>query len=163
MLCPPKGRYAGRHLEMIRRAGYLGLRSAELVSLDFPRRQAGLLLMPTTLQAYPHSLLAFARNAIKRTAFGNLWRFVVHGCSTEWPELAQSFLRHAVKCGGVFHLWVHSCELQQTSQWQRLDDVLRLMSEFASQAPSLTNGQICQRALSRGASVDEATLKAETI
>jgi peptidoglycan/xylan/chitin deacetylase (PgdA/CDA1 family) len=160
---PPKGRYAGRHLEIIRRAGYLGLRSAELVSLDFPRRQAGLLLMPTTLQAYPHRLLAFARNTIKRMAFGNLWRFVVHGRSTEWPGLAQSLLGHALKCGGVFHLWGHSWELQETGQWQRLDDVLRLMSEFASQAPSLTNGQICQRALSRSASVDETTLKEETI
>lgn len=37
------------------------------------------------------------------------------------------------------------------------------MSWFVSQAPSLTNGQICQRALSRSASVDETTLKEETI
>jgi len=163
LFCPPKGRYAVRHLEMIRRAGYLGLRSAELVSLDFPRWQAGLLLMPTTLQAYPHHLLAFAKNAIKRTAFGNLWRFVVHGRSTEWPELAQSLLLHGLKCGGVFHLWGHSWELQEAGQWRRLDEVLRFMSWFVSQAPSLTNGQICQRALLRSASVDETTLKEETI
>ena len=39
----------------------------------------------------------------------------------------------------------------------------RFMSWFVSQAPSLTNGQICQRALSRSASVDETTLKEETI
>jgi peptidoglycan/xylan/chitin deacetylase (PgdA/CDA1 family) len=64
LFCPPKGRYAGRHLEMIRAAGYLGLRSSEQGSLDFPRRQAGLLLMPTTLQAHPHRLLDLARNAI---------------------------------------------------------------------------------------------------
>jgi peptidoglycan-N-acetylglucosamine deacetylase len=163
LFCPPKGRYAGRHLEMIRRAGYLGLRSAELVSLDFPRRQAGLLLMPTTLQAYPHHLLAFARNAIKRTAFGNLWRFVVHSRSTEWPELAQSLLLHALKTGGVFHLWGHSWELQEAGQWQRLDEVLRFMNEFVSQATPLTNGQICQCALSRSEFIDENTPEEETI
>jgi peptidoglycan-N-acetylglucosamine deacetylase len=161
LFCPPKGRYDGRHLEMIRRAGYFGLRTAELVSLDFPRRQAGLLVMPTTLQAYPHPLLAFAKNAIKRAAFGNLWRFVVHGRSTDWPALALSLLQQSLKCGGVFHLWGHSWELQETGQWQRLDEALRCMSEFAIQAPSLTNGQICQRALSSSASVDETALREE--
>jgi peptidoglycan/xylan/chitin deacetylase (PgdA/CDA1 family) len=163
LFCPPKGRYDGRHLEMIRRAGYLGLRSCELVSLDFPRRRAGLLVMPTTLQAYPHPLLAFAKNAIKRAAYGNLWRFVVHGGSTEWPELAQSLLGHALRRGGVFHLWGHSWELQEAGQWRRLDEVLRFMSDFARQAPSLTNGQVCQRSLPRVASLDEIELEAETV
>ncbi len=35
------------------------------------------------------------------------------------------------------------------------------MSEFAIQAPSLTNGQICQRALLSSASVDETALREE--
>jgi hypothetical protein len=155
LFCPPKGRYAGQHLKMIRRAGYLGLRSTELVSLDFPRRQAGLLVMPTTLQAYPHPLLAFAKNAIKRAAFGSFWRFVVHGRSTDWPALALPLLQRSLKCGGVFHLWGHSWELQQTDQWQRLDEVLRFMSWLVNQAPSLTNGQICRRSLSRVASLND--------
>jgi hypothetical protein len=163
LFCPPKGRYSGRHLEMIRGAGYLGLRSGELISLDFPRRQAGLLLMPTTLQAFPHCVTSFARNAIKRAAFGNLWRFVVYGRSTEWPTLAQSLLLHALERGGVFHLWGHSWELQETGQWQRLEEILRFMSWFTSQATPLTNGQICQRALSPKAAVDEATLKERTL
>lgn len=41
-------RYTGEAIIlMIRRAGFLGFRSAELVSPDFPRRQADLLVMPT--------------------------------------------------------------------------------------------------------------------
>jgi len=70
-------------------------------------------------------------------------------------------LRQALTSGGVFHLWGHSRALQETGQWQRLDEVLRFMSEFAIQAPSLTNGQICQRALSSSASVDETALREE--
>jgi peptidoglycan-N-acetylglucosamine deacetylase len=155
LFCPPKGRYAGRHLGMIRTAGYLGLRSAELGSLDFPRQQAGLLLMPTTLQAYPHPLVDLARNAIRRASLGNLWRLVVHGRSTEWPTLALSLLQRSLKCGGVFHLWGHSWELEESSQWQRLDDVLRLMSWFVNHVTSLTNGQICQRSLSPVVSPDD--------
>ena len=64
--------------------------------------------------------IPLARNSIKRAAFGNLWRFVAHGCSTQWPTLARSLLRQALTSGGVFHLWGHSWELQETGQWQRL-------------------------------------------
>src|SRR5262249_45724358 len=131
LFCPPQGRYSGRHLQMIRAAGYLGLRSGEVVSLDFPRRKAGLLLMPTTLQAYPHPVLDFVRNGVKRGAFGNLWRLVVHGRSTEWSKLAGSLLRHALERGGVFHLWGHSWEFTEAGRWESLDEVLRLMSAFA--------------------------------
>lgn len=161
LFCPPQGRYTGRHVEMIRSAGYLGLRSTELLSLDFPRRQAGLLQMSTTLQAYPHRPTVLVKNAIKRAAFANLWRFVLHGRSPGWPELAQSLLLHALNRGGVFHLWGHAWDLEQTGQWQRLEEILRFMSWFASQAPPLSNGQICQRALSPNAFVDEEMLDEE--
>lgn len=145
MFCPPRGKYAARHLTMVRDAGYVGLRSVEMLSLDFPRRTAGLMLMPTTAQAYPHGVVNFARNTIKRGALQNLWRFVVHGGSTEWPVLARSLLQQALKRGGVFHLWGHSWELQEPDQWRRLEDALRFMNDLASHAPSRTNGQICQR------------------
>jgi len=112
-------------------------------------------LLPTTIQARPQGFITFGKNAIKRLAFHNLWRFIVHGRSIEWPELARSFLRDAIKCGGLFHLWGHSWELQEAGQWQRLDEVLRFMGESSSQAPFLTNGQVCQRSSSLVASVNE--------
>jgi peptidoglycan/xylan/chitin deacetylase (PgdA/CDA1 family) len=145
--CPPLGRYESLHLHMIRKAGYLGLRSVEFLSLDFPRRQAGLMLMPTTVQAFPHRFSAFAKNAIKRKALANLWRYVVHGRAAEWPVMAESLLRHAIARGGVFHLWGHSWELQDESQWQRLKDVLCFMGGFVRQAPALTNGQLCRMSM----------------
>jgi peptidoglycan-N-acetylglucosamine deacetylase len=156
MFCAPKGKYWRRHLAMIEAAGYLGLRTVELNSLDAPRQEAGLLVMPTTIQAYPHGTLDLAKNALKRAALGNLWRFVVHGRSGEWPVLAQSLLLHAVSFGGVFHLWGHSWELQDTDQWQRLEGVLGFLSRFVAQAPPLTNGQISQRYLARDALLETA-------
>lgn len=146
LFCPPKGRYAARHLRMIQAAGFLGIRNCELVSLDLPRRELGVLVMPTTIQAYPHRFRTYARNALKRMALTNLWHFVVHGRSTDWPALANSLLLHALDHGGVFHLWGHSWEIEAADQWRRLDEVLRLMSWFAGSAAALTNGEICQRA-----------------
>lgn len=163
MFCPPKGKYTNRHLEMVRKAGYLGVRNVELLSLDFPRKNAGIMLLPTTIQAYPHGSLAFAKNAVKRMALKNLLRLMTHGRSTDWPALARSLLHESLRCGGVFHLWGHSWELQATAQWHHLDEALRFMSEFTSQAPSLTNGQICQRALSSSASVDNTARGEELV
>jgi peptidoglycan/xylan/chitin deacetylase (PgdA/CDA1 family) len=145
--CPPLGRYGNLHLHMARKAGYLGLRSVEFLSLDFPRRQAGLMLMPTTVQACQHRFSAFAKNAIRRMAFANLWRYVIHARAAEWPSMVESLLRHAVARGGVFHLWGHSWELQDSAQWQRLKDVLSLMGDFVHQAPAVTNGQLCRMSM----------------
>ena len=50
VLPPPKGRYGRRYGHIVRQAGYLGLRSAELASLEFPRRDDALLVMPTTVR-----------------------------------------------------------------------------------------------------------------
>jgi peptidoglycan/xylan/chitin deacetylase (PgdA/CDA1 family) len=144
LFCPPTGRYTSVHLDMIRNAGYIGMRTAELSSLALPRMKARLLIMPTTVQAYPHGGAAFVKNAIKRFAFANLWRSVVHGRSKDWPEFALSLLRLALAQGGVFHLWGHSWELQEADQWRRLEDALRFMRQFTTDAAPLTNGQICR-------------------
>lgn len=154
--CPPIGGHRTRHVHMIRRAGYLGLRSAEFLSLDFPRPQAGLLLMPTTVQAFPHGFPAFARNAIKRKALMNLWRYIVHGCPAEWPRLAESLLCQAITRGGVFHLWGHSWELQDFGQWQRLEGVLSFMGGLTRLAPAITNGQLCRLSARSIAVLDHA-------
>jgi peptidoglycan/xylan/chitin deacetylase (PgdA/CDA1 family) len=132
MFCPPKGRYSRRTLEAVRQAGFSGLRSVELLSLDFPRRQAGIMLLPTTVQAFPHGGLALAKNAVKRMALSNLLRLTAHGRSADWPALARSLLRESLRSGGVFHLWGHSWELQATDQWHHLNDGLRFMSEFTN-------------------------------
>src|SRR5262249_42072612 len=132
-------------------AGYVGVRSVELFSLDFPRpvllpeRGKRLLMLPTTVQAYQHGLFAYARNLGRRAAYRNFCLFLAHGRSTNWTRLVQSLVRRAVECGGVFHLWGHSWELEQTGQWQRLEEVLRFLSQFTGQAMAVTNAQVCQQ------------------
>jgi hypothetical protein len=153
MFCPPKGKFSRRDLASIRNAGYRGIRSVELLSLDFPREDADLVLMPTTIQAHPHGPLAYARNAIKRGAVGNLWRYVALGCPADWTELARSALTRAIERGGVFHLWGHSWELERTGQWQRLEEVLRFMGRFTAEAPALTNGEVCNPGVVRSIQV----------
>jgi hypothetical protein len=143
MFCPPLGRYSFRHLDLIRQAGFRGVRSVELLSLDFPRQQAGLRILPTTLQAYPHRLVAYARNTIRRRAWRNLWLYICHGRTTDWTKLVRSLFGQALQQGGVFHLWGHSWELEETGQWHRLEEVLRFLGQFTSRATALSNAQVC--------------------
>ncbi|MBB4370461.1 hypothetical protein GGD63_003256 [Bradyrhizobium sp. cir1] len=147
MFCPPTGAFSHSHVEMIQRAGFVGLRTVELGSLDLPRQRSGLALMPTTVQAYPHGLPAFARNAIKRMAFANLWRALFNGRSKDWSQLARVLLDKAIDGGGAFHLWGHSWELHDSSQWRRLDDVLRFMHDALGDALSVTNAQLARLSL----------------
>jgi hypothetical protein len=146
LFCPPQGKHSSHHLALIREAGFRAVRTVELLSLDLPRPAAGLLLLPTTVQAHPHRLSAYARNLAKRLAFRNLWLYVRHGRSTDWPKLARLLLAQALQRGGVFHLWGHSWELEESGQWQRLEEVLKFLSEFTGRAPARTNLQVCQEA-----------------
>jgi len=148
MFCPPTGAFSRLHLNLIRRAGFIGLRSVELGALDLSRTPENLVMMPTTVQAYPHGWAALARNALKRMTLPNFWRMVAHGRTTDWPQLARRLLDLAlVDHPGVFHLWGHSWELGKGSDWMRLNEVLQIMEEAAFRAPSLENGEIAERFL----------------
>ncbi len=143
MFCPPKGWFNRQHLDMIADAGYTAARTVEGFSIDLPRRCGDLLVMPTSLQAYPHEAGAYVRNIVKRGAGRNLWRYVRHGFAGDWTDILQSMLRHAAAHGGVVHLWGHSWELESQGQWARLDRVLGMLASYRHMATVATNGQIC--------------------
>lgn len=149
MFCPPAGKYTRRHVRMIRDAGYLGLRSVELLSIEPPRRCEGLMVMGTTLQAYAHRRLDYAKNTAKRAAWGNLLRYIRDGSPVDWERLAEILMGDVLSSGGVFHLWGHSWEIERTGQWPRLREVLRKLSEHFEPAARLTNGELCQSAWPR--------------
>lgn len=145
MFCFPRGRFQRRHLSFVREAGYVGARSVELVSLDCPRLQAGLAVMPTTVQVYTHPLLDYLRNFVKRRAYRNLWMYVRYGRSLDWPRLARSLYAVVRQQGGVFHLWGHSWEIEDRRQWQRLEEVFAFLGQFREEACYVTNSEVCRR------------------
>jgi hypothetical protein len=132
---------------MFREAGYAGIRTVELMSIDLPRLHPNLAEMPTTLQTFPHPAVNYWKNLTKRGAVTNFWLYVRHGHSRNWATLARRLLQRTLRVGGVFHLWGHSWELDQAGLWPRLDDVLKMMGEVRDQAPCLTNGRLCMQQL----------------
>jgi peptidoglycan/xylan/chitin deacetylase (PgdA/CDA1 family) len=139
VFCPPLGRFGKAHLPMMRAAGFIGLRTVELLSLDAPRPVAGLRILPTTLQAYPHGRVAYIRNLAKRAALGNFWRQALSPSAGGWTTLATSLAQIAAKRGGVYHLWGHSWEVEETGQWKQLEEVLRMLSALGKMAIRASN------------------------
>ncbi len=145
MFCPPAGRFKQQHLPMFREAGFIGIRTVEFMSLDFPRsRTNGLREMPTTLQAFPQPVASYAKNLAKRLAVSNFALYALHGRSRDWVTLSRRLAERAVARGGVFHLWGHSWELERHNLWQPLEEVFAMLGELKGQAPCRTNGQLCQ-------------------
>jgi peptidoglycan/xylan/chitin deacetylase (PgdA/CDA1 family) len=144
MFCPPAGKFTAAHLPMIRRAGFRGMRSVELLSTSAPKATPDLVEMPTTLQAFPHSRPTYIKNTLKRRRFANLWRYILLGGPSGWEKLAEKLLENVLTRGGVFHLWGHSWELESAGQWDALERILKLLARAASSARVVTNGQLCE-------------------
>jgi len=136
MFCPPLGRFTSEHLRMLKQAGFLALRSVEFLSLDFPRDRGGIMEMPTTLQAHPHGMLAYLKNAAKRGAAANFRLYLRYGC------FARRLLELTLRVGGVFHLWGHSWEIDEARQWGQLGEAFRMLKDAAPAAESLTNAEL---------------------
>jgi hypothetical protein len=145
MFCPPGGKFDQRHIRLIHAAGYTGMRSVELLSLAEPQRTMGVMMLPTTIQAYPHGRGAYLKNTAKRFAGKNLWGYLRNGFGTDWIALADRLLRQTISNGGVFHLWGHSWEIEQMGQWKNLEQLLAVMGQYAADMPCVTNLDLCER------------------
>jgi len=148
MFCPPGGKFDQRHLRMVKAAGYTGLRSVELLSLAEPTHEMGVMVVPTTIQAYPHLRRTYLTNVAKRLALKNLVGYLRCRGPADWVELARRMLKQVSEVGGVFHLWGHSWELEETGQWENLERLFAIMSQHLPSVPCVTNLELCERAKS---------------
>ena len=146
MFCPPGGKYADRELRLARAAGFAGLRTVELMSVDPPRRAGDLAVLPTTVQAHPHGRSAYLKNAAKRRSPANAVAYVRAGLPTDWVRLLQTQLDRVARGGGVVHLWGHTWEIEQHGQWPAVAAALALLGRRAADGvPCVTNGELCRR------------------
>lgn len=147
MFCPPRGHFASRHLPMIRDAGFVGMRTVELLSIDMPHWHGGLAVLPTTVQAHSHGRIAYARNITRRLAARNAWFYFAAGGCRAWDKLAEGFAQLVVRSGGVFHLWGHSWEIHRHSQWAQLEELLGMLASLADTVAVVSNSQIVECAM----------------
>ena len=131
--CFPKGHFRRNHIRQVREAGYRTARTVELMSLETPRLQDGVAIVPTTVQARPAGFSTVARNSLKRLRPMNLFRHVRHRKS-DWVATAEAVVGHVLKCGGVFHFWGHSWEIHEMDQWQNVERVFAVLAQCKGRA-----------------------------
>jgi peptidoglycan/xylan/chitin deacetylase (PgdA/CDA1 family) len=147
MFCFPRGYFKPSQLRFVRDAGFLAARTVELLSVAFPRMQDGVLVMPTTMQAYEHSRKNYLRNIGKRKAVINLLNFL-RSKGSNWVETSEWFMCEAERTGGVFHLWGHSWEIDKWGLWEPLEQVFQKMAEHRASVHFADNSEVCEYALS---------------
>jgi peptidoglycan-N-acetylglucosamine deacetylase len=117
-----------------------------LMSLEKPKPRSGIRLMGTTVQVFSHSWVAYLRNSAKRRRPANLWTYLRHGYALDWASSAEPLLQCALVTGGVFHLWGHSWEIEETKQWEQLARVFAVMARYKDRIRCVTNSELCELA-----------------
>jgi peptidoglycan-N-acetylglucosamine deacetylase len=146
MFCFPRGKFHKRQLSVVKNAGFAGVRTVELMSLGPPAFLAGIRLMPTTIQCFPHGYSGYLRNIISRRKLGNIRNYLSVANIKNWTSQARSLLIRAHRDGGVFHLWGHAWEIEQQGLWPQLEEVFRTAAEYRSEAIYVRNGELCSPA-----------------
>jgi peptidoglycan/xylan/chitin deacetylase (PgdA/CDA1 family) len=104
------------------------------------------LLMPTTMQLYPHKRITQLRHALKERdtrGFKNI--LALRSWSQEPAELAHRFVEQAGATTGrpaAIHIWGHSWELNEAGLWPALEDLLKFLRDIGCLAK--TNRELVQ-------------------
>ena len=122
-------------------------RTVELMSLEMPRMQDGVAMMPTTVQAVPVEFSKVARNSIKRLRPMNLFRHILYTRS-DWVATAEAVLEHVLNSGGVFHFWGHSWEVDELDQWENLERVFAILEQCKGRGIFTDNTGLSEVAMS---------------
>lgn len=152
VFCFPEGKFNGRQLRLVRETGFRAARTVELLSIAEPQYIRGLWLIPTTIQAFPHGPLAYAKNAAKRLTFSHLMTVPAALRAKDWMTVARKMLIRTIARGGVFHLWGHSWEIEQEQQWQELEEFLAFAGARLKNSSCVANGELCNGRAAEGVS-----------
>lgn len=130
--CYPGGNYQAKHVKLARESGFLYARTVRRHRFNL---KGSMLEGDTTVNAYNHyqdlwKIARFARFNPVRT-----YRYF------QWDVLAKAMFDRTLREGGVYHLWGHSWEIDKFGYWEKLEDVLRYISDRQN-VRYVTNGEL---------------------
>lgn len=141
MFCYPRGRYTGRVIESVKKAGYEGARTVRLLATE---NKWGRYELPTSTQVYPHTRTEYLRNIGRNRSAGSLFDYVARlGMETDWVALGKKLFDRTLEDGGIWHLWGHSWEIDQMGQWGGLREMLDYV-QGRKDVLYLNNGDLLQ-------------------
>ncbi len=139
--CYPGGQFSSRVRAAVSQAGFTVARTTMALRCDW---KIDPMLLPTSVQAFPHGFRAHVGHALKEGNWRGAVNYVVRFASSgrDWVRVALGLLEQAVTARGWWHLWGHSWELEDLGAWRPLETVLR--EAGASGAHAVTNTELAQ-------------------
>jgi len=104
--CYPRGRYNKRVIKAVKEVGYLSARTVEVGN--------------TNIVCNPYEIKTTVHAYSGRKEYGE------YG---SWCDYALHMLDIVLACGGYFHLWGHSAEIEKHSDWTNLNWFLNYLHE----------------------------------
>jgi peptidoglycan/xylan/chitin deacetylase (PgdA/CDA1 family) len=141
--CYPGGKYERQHVDMVRSAGFRYARTS--MNLCFSQGVQPF-QMPTTIQFYSHRRSIYLRNF----ASGGNWIGRRDGLRLalqheDWIKRLYALFDHACKDGKLFHVWMHSGEVDRLHAWKALDLFLGHVAARTAVRDRLINAQIASQ------------------
>ncbi|SRR5579862_7879970 len=137
--CYPRGKYTRNIISMVERAGFLGARTCALNRTDFPDSP---FRFGVSTQAHNHARSIQLRHALLEGNFRGIMDYVrVYHTETKWESHFERALDVVEAEGGVAHLTMHSWEIDDNGDWDKFEDMLRMISQ-RPQLKRVTNGEL---------------------
>ena len=137
--CYPMGKFGKRTVALVKKAGFLGARTCQLNRHDFPTDP---FTWGVSTQAHNHSRMVQVRHALLEGNYHGALNFVfTYKITTDWANHFRYALDHVQASGGVAHLYLHTWEIDQRGDWQKLESVLRAIPQVPG-LKRVTNGEL---------------------
>jgi peptidoglycan/xylan/chitin deacetylase (PgdA/CDA1 family) len=139
--CYPRGKFNRSTPVLVKKAGFLGARTCLFNLHTFPQDP---FLWGLSTHAYSHSKVIQLRHAALEGNFAGILNFLgTYRGTTDWQQHFLYALDHVEKNGGIAHLYLHSWEIDELGQWERLEAVFAEISRRDSFSKT-TNGALFQ-------------------
>lgn len=120
--CYPKGKFNSIVRSLAIDAGYRLARTTVSFRMesDFDP-----FCMPVTFQLFPHRFAVHIKHALKDVNLKGIvnW-FEVLKMESNLVKISNMAFNHVLQHGGIFHIWGHSWEIEQTGLWSLFEEIL---------------------------------------
>lgn len=142
--CYPGGRYRREHVSLVRAAGFSYARSTQNLRTDAGQQA---LEMPTTVQFYPHGRRVLLRNFLSQRHWQARHAALLAALpEQDWQGRLYALFSHACRQGSVFHLWLHTADVDTLRLWPALDAFLACIGRRLPRAQCVSNGDLYRSA-----------------
>lgn len=141
--CYPGGSYRDEHIDLVKRSGFSYARTTTNLCFNAGKSKFE---MPTTCQFYPHNKSVYVRNYIKRlnwTHRKTALNLVLK--ENNWLARMYALFDYADQHDSIFHLWLHSHNIDDLHLWNELDAFLGHVAARVQLVDRLDNRQLATR------------------